>query len=35
VRGNLGDEQSEISELPGLPRWMITAPRAIGIDVKK
>jgi iron complex outermembrane receptor protein len=35
VRGNLGDEQSEISELPGRPRWMITQPRTIGIDVKK
>jgi len=34
-RGNLGDEQSEISELPGRPRWMITPPRTIGIDVKK
>ena len=35
VRGNLGDEESEISELPGRPRWMITQPRTIGIDVKK
>jgi outer membrane receptor protein involved in Fe transport len=35
VRGNLGDEQSEISELPGRPRWMITQPRTVGIDVKK
>src|SRR5579871_4971657 len=35
VRGNLGDEQSEISELPGRPRWMITQPRTIGIDLKK
>jgi outer membrane receptor protein involved in Fe transport len=35
VRGNLGDEQSEISELPGRPRWMITTPRTVGIDVKK
>jgi outer membrane receptor protein involved in Fe transport len=35
VRGNLGDEQSEISELPGRPRWMITQPRPIGIDIKK
>ncbi len=34
VRGNLGDEQSEISELPGRPRWMITQPRTVGIDVK-
>jgi len=34
-RGNLGDEQSEISELPGRPRWLITQPRTIGIDVKK
>jgi outer membrane receptor protein involved in Fe transport len=34
VRGNLGDEQSEISELPGRPRWQITQPRTIGIDVK-
>jgi iron complex outermembrane recepter protein len=35
VRGNLGDEQSEISELPGRPRWQISQPRTIGIDVKK
>jgi iron complex outermembrane receptor protein len=35
VRGNLGDEESEISELPGRPRWMITQPRTIGIDIKK
>jgi iron complex outermembrane receptor protein len=35
VRGNLGDEQSEISELPGRPRWMITQPRTVGIDVKR
>jgi iron complex outermembrane recepter protein len=35
TRGNLGDEQSEISELPGRPRWLITQPRTIGIDVKK
>jgi iron complex outermembrane recepter protein len=35
VRGNLGDEQSEISELPGRPRWSITTPRTVGIDVKK
>jgi len=34
ARGNLGDEQSEISELPGRPRWLITTPRTIGIDVK-
>jgi len=35
VRGNLGDEQSEISELPGRPRWSITTPRTVGIDVKR
>jgi iron complex outermembrane receptor protein len=35
ARGNLGDEQSEISELPGRPRWSITTPRTVGIDVKK
>lgn len=35
VRGNLGDEQSEISELPGRPRWLITQPRTIGIDIKR
>ncbi|HWY93995.1 MAG TPA: TonB-dependent receptor, partial [Steroidobacteraceae bacterium] len=35
VRGNLGDEQSEISELPGRPRWAITTPRTVGIDVKR
>jgi outer membrane receptor protein involved in Fe transport len=35
VRGTRGDEQSEISELPGRPRWMITQPRTIGIDIKK
>lgn len=34
VRGNLGDEQSEISELPGRPRWLITTPRTIGLDLK-
>ena len=35
VRGNLGDEQSEISELPGRPRWAITTPRTVGIDIKR
>jgi outer membrane receptor protein involved in Fe transport len=35
VRGNLGDEQSEISELPGRPRWRITQARTVGIDVKR
>jgi hypothetical protein len=35
ARGNLGDEQSEISELTGRPRWAITQARTIGIDLKK
>ena len=36
TRGNLGDEQSETVELqnPLRPRWMITQPRTVGIDVK-
>ncbi len=36
VRGNLGDEQSETVELqnPLRPRWMITQPRTIGIELK-
>jgi outer membrane receptor protein involved in Fe transport len=36
VRGNLGDEQSETSELqnPLRPRWMITQPRTIGLEVR-
>jgi len=36
VRGNLGDEQSETSELqnPLRPRYMITQPRTIGLEVR-
>ena len=36
VRGNLGDEQSETSELqnPLRPRWLITQPRTIGLEVR-
>jgi iron complex outermembrane receptor protein len=34
--GNLGDEQSEAAELanPPRPRWLITQPRTIGVEVK-
>ena len=34
--GNLGDEQSETTELqnPLRPRWMITQPRTIGLEVR-
>jgi iron complex outermembrane receptor protein len=35
ARGNLGDEQSEVAELPGRPRWLITTPRTIGVDIKR
>jgi iron complex outermembrane recepter protein len=36
VRANLGDEQSETVELqnPLRPRWMISQPRTIGIELK-
>lgn len=34
VRANLGDEQSEISEIPGRARYLVSQPRTIGIDVK-
>jgi iron complex outermembrane receptor protein len=36
VRGNLGDEQSETVELqtPLRPRWMITQPRTVGIELR-
>jgi iron complex outermembrane receptor protein len=36
VRGNLGDEQSETVELqnPLRPRWMITQPRTIGVELR-
>ncbi|MDB6085071.1 MAG: TonB-dependent receptor [Gammaproteobacteria bacterium] len=34
VRANLGDEQSEISELPGRPRWLIAQPRTIGLEIR-
>jgi len=37
VRGNLGDEQSETVELQSpqvRPRWMITQPRTIGLELK-
>jgi hypothetical protein len=34
--GNLGDEQSETTELqnPLRPRWQITQPRTIGLEVR-
>jgi iron complex outermembrane recepter protein len=35
VRANLGDEQSEVSEIPGRPRWLIAQPRTIGIDIRR
>ncbi|MDR3512457.1 MAG: TonB-dependent receptor [Caulobacteraceae bacterium] len=35
VRADLGDEQSEISEMPGRPRYLIAQPRTIGLDVKR
>jgi outer membrane receptor protein involved in Fe transport len=35
VRANLGDEQSEVSELPGRPRYQIAQPRTIGIELKR
>jgi iron complex outermembrane receptor protein len=37
VRANLGDEQSEIIELQSptvRPRWLISQPRAIGVEIK-
>jgi outer membrane receptor protein involved in Fe transport len=34
VRANLGDEQSEASELPGRPRWLIAQPRTIGVELR-
>jgi iron complex outermembrane recepter protein len=36
TRANLGDEQSETSELenPPRPRWMIAQPRTVGIELK-
>jgi iron complex outermembrane recepter protein len=36
TRANLGDEQSETSELenPSRPRWMIAQPRTVGIELK-
>ena len=33
VRADLGDEQSEVSELPGRPRYLIAQPRTIGVEV--
>ena len=33
-RANLGDEQSEISEIPGRPRWLIAQPRTVGIELR-
>jgi outer membrane receptor protein involved in Fe transport len=35
VRANLGDEQSEVSEIAGRPRWLIAQPRTIGVDVRR
>jgi outer membrane receptor protein involved in Fe transport len=34
VRANLGDEQSEASEIPGRPRWLIAQPRTIGVELR-
>jgi outer membrane receptor protein involved in Fe transport len=36
VRANLGDEQSETTELqnPLRPRWLIAQPRTIGVEIK-
>jgi hypothetical protein len=36
VRANLGDEQSETTELPNplRPRWLIAQPRTIGVELK-
>jgi iron complex outermembrane recepter protein len=36
TRANLGDEQSETSELenPPRPRWMIAQPRTVGVELK-
>ena len=33
-RANLGDEQSEVAEIPGRPRWLIAQPRTLGIELK-
>ncbi len=33
-RANLGDEQSEIAEIPGRPRWLIAQPRTLGIELR-
>ncbi|HEV2650932.1 MAG TPA: TonB-dependent receptor, partial [Rhizomicrobium sp.] len=32
-RADLGDEQSEVSELPGRPRYLIAQPRTIGLEL--
>ena len=33
-RANLGDEQSEVAEIPGRPRWLIAQPRTLGIELR-
>lgn len=35
VRANLGDEQSEVSEIPDRPRWLVGQPRTIGIELRR
>ncbi len=35
VRANLGDEQSEISEMPDRPRWLVAQPRTVGIELRR
>ena len=32
-RANLGDEQSEVAEIPGRPRWLVAQPRTIGVEL--
>ncbi|HEV2363491.1 MAG TPA: TonB-dependent receptor [Caulobacteraceae bacterium] len=34
VRANLGDEEPEVGELPGRPRWLISLPREVGLELK-
>jgi outer membrane receptor protein involved in Fe transport len=33
-RANLGDEQSEIAEIPGRARWLIAQPRTVGVELR-
>jgi outer membrane receptor protein involved in Fe transport len=35
VRPNLGDEISEVIETPGRPRYVVGAPRTLGVEVRK